>query len=121
MFCTTCGKELSETDRFCPQCGTLTTKGATEQPHAETGLRRPLVRPMQEKVIAGVCAGVARNLNVDVTLVRILWLCFAVFAGAGFIAYAICWIVMPREDRPALAGPPPPQQPAGDTQSTPNT
>ncbi len=52
---------------------------------------------MREKTIGGVCAGFARYLDVDVTLMRIIWLCVAVFTGIGFIAYVICWIVMPED------------------------
>jgi len=52
---------------------------------------------MDEKSIAGVCAGFARYLGMDLTLMRILWLCVAIFTGFGFIAYLVCWIVMPKE------------------------
>jgi phage shock protein C len=52
---------------------------------------------MHEKSIAGVCAGFARYLDIDVTLTRILWLCIAIFTGVGFIAYLVAWIVMPKD------------------------
>jgi phage shock protein C len=54
---------------------------------------------MGEKKIAGVCAGFARYLNVDVSLVRIMWLLVALVVGTGFIAYIAAWIAMPRDDR----------------------
>jgi phage shock protein C len=48
---------------------------------------------------------VARYFGVDVTLVRIVWLIVALLPpGAGLIAYAVCWIVMPIEPL-ALLGP----------------
>jgi len=53
---------------------------------------------MREKKIAGVCAGFAHYFGVDVTLMRILWLIFALFTGIGFVAYIIAWIAMPRDD-----------------------
>jgi len=76
---------------------------------------------MYEKNIAGVCAGFARYLEVDVTLMRILWLCVAVFTGVGFIAYFIAWILMPKEYAPVPeaapvreppSAPPAPAEPA---------
>jgi phage shock protein C len=56
---------------------------------------------MHKKKIAGVCAGFADYLGVDLTLMRIIWLCAALFTGVGFIAYLVCWIVMPKEYAPA--------------------
>ena len=93
MFCTSCGFGLEDSDRFCAQCGKSTGRGS---PEAATPSRR-LVRPMHEKSIAGVCAGFARYLDMDVTLMRILWLCLAIFTGVGFIAYLVAWIVMPKD------------------------
>jgi phage shock protein C len=96
MFCTGCGHPLGEADRFCSQCGRSTAPGGVA-----AAPRKRLVRPMDRKKIAGVCAGFADYLEVDLTLMRILWLCAAIFTGVGFIAYLICWIVMPKEYAPA--------------------
>lgn len=98
MFCTSCGHPLGETDRFCSQCGRPTIAGAV--PAAP---RKHLVRPMDKKKIAGVCAGFADYLEVDLTLMRIIWLCAAIFTGVGLIAYLICWIVMPKQEATAEA------------------
>jgi phage shock protein C len=46
-------------------------------------------------MIAGVCAGFAQYFELDISLVRILWLLVALFGGGGFIAYLICWIIIP--------------------------
>lgn len=48
-----------------------------------------------DKKIAGVCGGVAEYLNVDATLVRIIWLLLVLCFGVGALAYIICWILMP--------------------------
>jgi phage shock protein PspC (stress-responsive transcriptional regulator) len=69
---------------------------------------------MNKKAISGVCAGFANYLGVDVVLVRVVWLCGALLTGIGFIAYLVCWIVMPKDFGSALevqtvespAGPP---------------
>ena len=41
--------------------------------------------------------GLARHLDVDVTLIRLLTLVAALFTGIGFIAYLIAWIIIPEE------------------------
>ncbi len=51
------------------------------------------------RVIAGVCAGLAEWLGWDIALVRLLYLIVSIFSAGfpGIIAYAILWIVMPEE------------------------
>jgi len=104
MYCSSCGIEISDNYRYCPQCGSsarhvgFTSK--TGQPS------RTLARSRDDKKIAGVCAGIARYLGVDVTLVRLLMVVFAFWPPAvGLIVYLACWIVMPVE--PLLLPPPP--------------
>ena len=99
MFCTKCGSELREQDRFCSTCGVATARGAAP-PRPEARLSRP----MSEAKIAGVCAGFARYLGVDVTVVRIIWVVLAVCPlPFGLIAYIVAWIVMPKDPVTALA------------------
>ena len=61
------------------------------------GVKR-LTRPKTKGKIAGVCAGFAEYFEVDVTLVRALWLVFSVVPGAivgGVVAYILAWVVIP--------------------------
>lgn len=53
------------------------------------------LKKSSDKKIAGVAGGVAEYLGIDPTIIRIIWLCAALFAGTGAIAYLICWILMP--------------------------
>lgn len=99
MYCTSCGLQMDEDAAFCSRCGKAT--GAT--PVARAVSPRRLSRPMYDKKIAGVCAGFARYLDMDVTLLRVLWLIIAFTTGVGFVAYVIAWICMPREDTPVAA------------------
>ena len=92
MFCTQCGVALGQKDRFCAQCAHPTGVDAPPRPVCSS-----LTRDRQNKKIAGVCAGFARHLEVDVVLVRVIWLALAFCTGAGFIAYLVAWIVMPKE------------------------
>ncbi len=94
MYCTQCGVELRETDRFCSQCGRSTGVSA---PGAN---REPLVLDKANKKIAGVCAGLARYMDMDVTLVRIVFLVLALGTGIGFIAYLVAWLLMPNPRQP---------------------
>ena len=93
MYCTKCGIELRDQDKFCCECGTSTGRG----PSAVRPER--LSRPTQEGKLGGVCAGFARYLNVDVTLVRILWVVLTVWPLPlfGVVSYIVAWIVMPKD------------------------
>jgi phage shock protein C len=68
-------------------------------------MQKRLHRSRTEKMIAGVCGGIAEYLNVDPTLVRVLWVFIALLAGSGVLLYLILWIVMPL-DVPEPPGPP---------------
>jgi phage shock protein C len=102
MYCTQCGFKLDEGDVFCAKCGKATKADAP--PPAEPGRRR-LVRPIREKKVAGVCAGFANYFDMDVTLMRIIWLLGSIFTGIGFVAYVIAWIAMPKEYGPVTPAP----------------
>jgi len=89
MFCPQCGREYANRVNFCCQCGT-----ALFNPPAP---RKPLSRSRIDRKIAGVCAGFAEYLDIDPSLVRILWVALVVFGGCGLLAYLIAWIIMPEE------------------------
>lgn len=48
-----------------------------------------------DKMIAGVCSGIAEYFGIDKSIVRIIWAFLAIFYGAGLLAYIIAWIIMP--------------------------
>jgi phage shock protein PspC (stress-responsive transcriptional regulator) len=54
-----------------------------------------LVRPRQGRVIAGVCAGLARRLGVDPWHVRVIAIVSLFLPGPQFVAYIVLWILMP--------------------------
>lgn len=55
-----------------------------------------LYRSGKEKILGGVCGGIAEYFNVDPTLVRLLWVFFILAFGTGLLAYIIAWIIIPR-------------------------
>jgi len=59
------------------------------------GMEKRLVRNVQDKKIAGVCAGLADYLDIDATLIRGLWILFTLLGGSGILAYLILWLIMP--------------------------
>ncbi len=70
---------------------------------SETPIKR-LYRSRSERKIAGVCGGLAAYMGVDPVIPRVIWVVFALAAGAGILAYLICWLVIPQE--PAAPGAP---------------
>lgn len=60
---------------------------------------KKLYRSRTDKKIAGVCGGLTKylNLNIDVTIVRLIWALLVLCAGTGALAYLICALVIPEE------------------------
>lgn len=96
MFCTKCGNNLSDTQRFCPQCGTP-SGGTPASAVADIHPPARLMLDKRRKKIAGVCAGFARYFDMDITLMRVLWLAIAICTGVGFIVYLAAWIILPSD------------------------
>ena len=58
---------------------------------------KKLYRSVSDRKIAGVCGGLAKYFNVDVTIVRLITVLLAVFGTGGIWAYIICALVIPEE------------------------
>ena len=55
-------------------------------------------RSTDDRVLAGVCGGAAKLLNVDVSLLRVLLVVATIFGfGLGAVVYLVCWMVVPQE------------------------
>lgn len=57
--------------------------------------RKRLMRDSKDKMLGGVCSGVAAYFGIDVTAVRAIMFLFAFFVGSGVLAYIIAWLVIP--------------------------
>lgn len=88
MYCNYCGKVIQDDASHCAYCGKRIGSVIS---------RHRLVRPRTGRKIAGVCAGVAEYFDLDVTLVRLVWLIVSVMTGVGLLSYPIAWVVMPEE------------------------
>jgi phage shock protein C len=60
-------------------------------------MEKRLVRSGHDRMIAGVAAGLGDYLNIDPTIVRLIFVLTALAGGPGVLAYIILWIVMPDE------------------------
>jgi phage shock protein C len=73
---------------------------------------RKLYRSRVNRMVAGVCGGIAEHTNVDPTVVRVLFVVLAfVTGGAALLAYPVLWVIVPET----------PQQPAAWTPTGPTT
>ncbi|REF37398.1 PspC domain-containing protein [Thermasporomyces composti] len=61
---------------------------------------KKLVRTKNDRMIAGVCGGLARYAGLDPVLVRLLMVGLVLFGGSGVLLYLAGWIIIPEEETP---------------------
>jgi phage shock protein PspC (stress-responsive transcriptional regulator) len=76
------------------------SSGDEEQSAIYTSSKKKLYRNPDDTVIAGVCSGLAVYFNTDPVLLRILFVLFLFFGGAGFFVYLVLWLVIPSANSP---------------------
>jgi phage shock protein C len=90
MFCVHCGREIGDSCNFCSACG-----GRQRQRTSQ----KQLTLSATDKKMAGVCGGIAEYLDVDPTIVRLVWVALSVVPGGfvgGALAYVLAWIIIPK-------------------------
>lgn len=60
-------------------------------------MEKKLYKSNNNKMVAGVCGGIAEYFNIDPTVVRLAWVLFCALGGSGFLAYIIAAIIIPRQ------------------------
>ena len=65
---------------------------------------RKLYRSRTDKQVAGVCGGLAAYFNVDVTLMRVLFILLGLLGATGIVLYIAMWSIVPQE--PPVGGAP---------------
>ncbi len=60
-------------------------------------VRQGLYRSKSDRMIAGVCGGLAKRFNISSTWVRLAFVFIVLLGGAGFLLYLILWVIMPEE------------------------
>ena len=58
-------------------------------------MEKKLYKSETNRMLAGVCGGIAEYFNIDPTLVRLGWVVFCALGGSGLLAYIIMAIIMP--------------------------
>ena len=96
--CPYCAEEIRAEAIKCRHCGSMV--------QGRTPLTRPWHRDTRHKMIAGVCAGLALEFGISVTIVRLAFVLGALVGGGmGLIIYVVLWVVMPRLREPDAAIP----------------
>lgn len=60
-------------------------------------MEKKLYRSTNNKMLAGVCSGLAKYLGMDPTVIRVIWAVLSLFAFIGVVAYIICALIIPEE------------------------
>ena len=87
--CPYCAEEIHDTAIKCRYCGSMLQGGA---------LATEWHRSADGRMIAGVCAGLAKHFGVSVTALRLAFVIFSLFVFWGVIVYGVLWLVMPIDD-----------------------
>ncbi|WFD11275.1 PspC domain-containing protein [Tepidibacter hydrothermalis] len=58
---------------------------------------KKVYRSIDDKVLAGVCGGLAKYFDIDSTIIRVLWILGFFAGGLGILAYIICAVIIPQE------------------------
>ncbi len=61
-------------------------------------MKKRLYRCGDDKILCGVCSGVANYFDIDPTIVRFIWIIFCCIWGLGIIGYIAMAIIMPKEN-----------------------
>jgi len=60
-------------------------------------VNKRLYRSRRRRVLGGVAGGLAEYFDVDIALVRLIWVLLAIAGGGGLLAYIIAWVIIPGE------------------------
>jgi phage shock protein C len=69
-------------------------------------MQKKLYRSRTDKKIAGICGGLGEYFQVDPVIIRVTMIALAFAGGAGFVVYAVLWVVVPYPDDSTSTTPP---------------
>jgi len=124
VYCSKCGKKNPDDAQYCDKCGVKlitesqlekniddfgeeieqigkkivkTVEDATSSSKSTDGKPKKLYRSGKDKIIAGVCGGLAEHFDVDPLLVRVIAIVLLVGSlGFMMLAYLLLWVIIPR-------------------------
>ncbi len=90
--CVRCGKAI------CPE-EAVTIKGKLycKECAEKTGTQKKLYRSRKDRMLSGVCGGLAEYIGIDPTIVRVLWVIISLVYGSGILIYIILALIVPKE------------------------
>ncbi len=62
-------------------------------------MNKKLYKSRRNKMVDGVCGGIAEYFNLDPTVVRLLWVLFCAMGGSGILVYLVAAIIIPPDPR----------------------
>jgi len=114
MNCQSCHKEIAEYSNFCYYCGARQSSAPSAAPRPQ----KRLMRSTTDCKLGGVCGGIAEYMDVDSTIVRLVWVLLIIFPFPlvpAVLGYFIAWLVIPQAPPPipveAVAQPAAPSAP----------
>ena len=60
-------------------------------------MQKKLYRSKSNRMLVGVCGGVAEYFNIDPTVIRVAWAIASIFGFAGVLAYIVCAFIIPEK------------------------
>ena len=93
MTCRHCQQSLPADSNFCPTCGTDQRQPTAVPPFDPRQLRRSATK----RKFAGVCGGIAEYVDIELTIVRLIWVILSIVPGAifgGIAVYLLAWLIM---------------------------
>ena len=85
--CPYCAEDIRAEAIKCRYCGSAVQGSSV--------LTRAWHRSARDKMIAGVCAGLAEEFGISVTILRLAFVLGALISGTGLVIYIVLWVVMP--------------------------
>lgn len=99
MNCPNCRRDIAEYSNFCYYCGAQQHPA----PACAAVIHKRLMRSSTDCKIAGVCGGIAEYLEVDSTIVRLVWVLLVIIPVPlvpAVLGYLVAWLVMPKAPAP---------------------